>query len=207
MLVHAFHLSVSQVSALLIAVTFAAMLAGPTIGRLIDTYGERRMLSFINVAYIVALAGYAFAHNVIVACACYVVYTFITPLSPIAAATYLRKIAKPEDIAPSFAMGTTMQHAAAIVVPVTAGIILNYVGYQIPFMIACGFACLTFFVTRRLDPVAQRSPERVAADARFARGDDVAETEAVVDSGSGQPGGAIAATAATRSLPSAGGND
>src|SRR4051794_28588409 len=34
-LVHAFHLGVSQVSALLIAVTFAAMLAGPTIGRLI----------------------------------------------------------------------------------------------------------------------------------------------------------------------------
>ena len=35
-------------SALLIAVTFAAMLAGPTIGRLIDTYGERRMLSVVN---------------------------------------------------------------------------------------------------------------------------------------------------------------
>ena len=72
-------------------------------------------------------------------------------------------------------MGTTMQHAAAIVVPVTAGIILNYAGYQIPFMIACGFACLNFIVTQRLDPAAQRSPARVAADnARLAAatGDD-----------------------------------
>ncbi len=163
-LVHAFHLSVAQVSALLIAVTFAAMLAGPTIGRLIDTYGERRMLSAVNVAYIIALSGYAFTQNVIVACGCYVVYTFISPLSSIAAATYLRKVAVAQDIAPSFAMGTTMQHAAAIVVPITAGIILNYFGYQIPFMIACGFACLNFFVTQRLDPVAQRSPGRIAAD-------------------------------------------
>ncbi|MGI8854631.1 MAG: MFS transporter [Thermomicrobiales bacterium] len=163
-LVHAFHLGVAQVSALLIAVTFAAMLAGPTIGRLIDAYGERRMLSVVNVAYIAALSGYAFTHNIVIACGCYVVYTFISPLSSIGASTYLRKIAVAEDIAPSFAMGTTMQHAAAIVVPVTAGIILNYAGYQIPFMIACGFACLNFIVTQRLDPAAQRSPARIAAD-------------------------------------------
>ena len=163
-LVHAFHLGVAQVSALLIAVTFAAMLAGQTIGRLIDNHGERRMLSAVNIAYVIALSGYAFTRNVAVACACYVVYTFIAPLSSMAAATYLRKVAIAEDIAPSFAMGTTMQHAAAIVVPVTAGIILNYAGYQIPFMIACGFACLNFIVTQRLDPVAQRSPARIAAD-------------------------------------------
>ena len=163
-LVHAFHLSVAQVSALLIAVTFAAVLAGSAIGRLIDKYGERRMLSAVNIAYVVALSGYAFTHNVAVACGCYVVYTFIAPLSSIAASTYLRKIAVPVDIAPSFAMGTTMQHAAAIVVPVTAGIILNYAGYQIPFLIACGFACLNFIVTQRLDPVAQRSPARIALD-------------------------------------------
>jgi predicted MFS family arabinose efflux permease len=174
-LVHAFHLGVAQVSALLIAVTFAAMLAGPTIGRLIDAYGERRMLSMVNVAYVIALSGYAFTQNIVVACGCYVIYTFISPLSSIGASTYLRKIAVADDIAPSFAMGTTMQHAAAIVVPVTAGIILNYAGYQIPFMIACGFACLNFVVTQRLDPAAQRSPARVAADnARLAAatGDD-----------------------------------
>jgi predicted MFS family arabinose efflux permease len=163
-LVHSFHLSVSEVSALLITVTFVGILAGPRVGRLIDQYGERRLLAIVNVAYVLALAGYAFANQVAIAAACYIIYTFITPFSPIASATYLRKIAVPEDLAPSFAMGTTMQHAAAIVVPVTAGIILNYVGYQIPFMIACGFASLTFFVTRRLDPVAQRSPARVAAD-------------------------------------------
>ncbi len=142
-----------------------------TIGRLLDRYGERRLLAVVNVAYVIALAGYGFTDNVLVACACYLAYTFIMPLSAMASATYLQKVADPADLAPSFAMGTTMQHAAAIVVPVTAGYILNFYGYQIPFVIACGFACLTFLVTRRLDPIAQRAPGRLAADkARLATG-------------------------------------
>jgi hypothetical protein len=50
------------------------------------------------------------------------------------------------------------------VVPVVAGFILNYVGYQIPFFIACGAAIITVLVTLRLNPAAQRSPARVALD-------------------------------------------
>jgi hypothetical protein len=122
-------------------------------------------LSIINVAYIVALGGYALANNVILACVFFVLYSFITPLSPIGAATYLRKIAVPEDIPPSLAMGVTFLHATAIVVPVLAGIVLNFVGYQVPFFIACGFACVGIVVILRLDPGAQRSAARVALDA------------------------------------------
>jgi hypothetical protein len=95
-----------------------------------------------------------------------VIYYFITPLSPIGAATYLRKIAVPEDIPPSLAMGVTFLHATAIVVPVLAGIVLNFVGYQVPFFIACGFACIGIVIILRLDPRAQRSAARVALDAQ-----------------------------------------
>ncbi len=58
----------------------------------------------------------------------------------------------------------TLLHSTAIVVPVAAGFILNYVGYRVPFFIACGFAVVTFFVTLRLDPVAQRYAGRVTLD-------------------------------------------
>jgi predicted MFS family arabinose efflux permease len=198
-LVHRYHLSVAQISGVLIAVTFVSMASGPWVGRMIDAHGERRMLSIINVAYVVALGGYALANNVVIACLCYVLYTFIMPLSPIGAATYLRKVAVAEEIAPSLAMGVTLQHAAAIVVPVTTGIILNYVGYQIPFLIACVFASFTFFVTRRLDPQSQRSALRIAADnARMAAENDVAEATAVAESGEG-----IVTTADIRSIPAA----
>jgi MFS family permease len=62
-------------------------------------------------------------------------------------------------------MGVTILHATAIVVPVLAGFILNLVGYQIPFLIACGFAVVTFFVALRLDPVRHRCAARIVTDA------------------------------------------
>jgi hypothetical protein len=51
-----------------------------------------------------------------------------------------------------------------VVVPVAAGFILNYVGYQIPFFIACGAALITVVLTHRLNPLAQRTAARVALD-------------------------------------------
>jgi predicted MFS family arabinose efflux permease len=163
-LVNRFGLTVSQISLVLIAVTIGGMTASSYVGKLIDRYSERPVLQAINIAYVVALAGYALAGNVAVACVFYVVYAFIYPFSPIASSTYLRKIAVPEEIAPTLAMGVTIMHATAIVVPVVAGFILNYVGYQIPFFIACGAAVVTVLVTTRLNPTAQRSAARVALD-------------------------------------------
>ncbi len=163
-LVNHFGLDVAQISLVMMAVTFGCMITVSRLGRMIDRQGERRSLSMINVAYIVALVGYALSPTVLAACVFYCVYAIIAPLSYIGASTYLRKIATQADLAPSLAMGVTMQHAAAIVVPVAAGFILNYVGYQIPFYGACGVAVISVFVTLRLDPVKQKCAARVAAD-------------------------------------------
>jgi predicted MFS family arabinose efflux permease len=163
-LVNRFGLTVSQISLVLIAVTIGGMASSSYVGRSIDRYSKRSVLQAIDIAYVVALAGYALAGNVAVACVLYVVYAFIYPFSPIASSTYLRKIAIPEEIAPTLAMGVTIMHATAIVVPVAAGFTLNYVGYQIPFFIACSAAILTVFVTLRLNPPAQRTAGRVALD-------------------------------------------
>jgi predicted MFS family arabinose efflux permease len=166
-LVHRYQLSVPTISAVLLCVTALSMFAGPVIGRLLDQYGERHMLSLVNVGYVVALFGYALFDNVLVAVLCYVIYSFIMPLSGMGAATYLRKVAVVDEIAPSLAMGVTMQHVAAVVVPIATGFVLNFVGYQIPFLIGAGFACLTFTVTRRLSPETQKSPRRLAQEAEL----------------------------------------
>ena len=163
-LVNHYGLDVPKISALLIVVNLTAMLSGRRIGRMIDLYGEKQILGVINVAYIVALAGYALVDNVYVAGFCYAIYSFIMPLSSVGSATYLRKVAASDDIAPSLAMGVSLQHAAAIVVPITTGFILNFVGYQVPFLIACVFAFLAVIVTRKLNPAEQKAPERVAED-------------------------------------------
>jgi hypothetical protein len=163
-LVHRFKLSVPEICYVILIVTVGAIFLSPRIGRLIDNLGERRVIQGINIAYVVALAGYALSNHVILACFFYVIYSFITPFSSIGAATYLRKIAVPAEVTPTLAMGVTILHATAVVVPVVAGFILNYVGYQIPFAIACVAAIVTVFVTMRLNPSTQRTAARVALD-------------------------------------------
>lgn len=167
-LVNRFDMTVPQLSVLLIAVDGARMVAGPWLGRKIDQLGEKQMLIVMNGAYIVALAGYAFGTEVGVAIACYAIYSFISGFSAVGEATYIRKIAASRDIAPSLAMGVTLRHAAAIVVPVATGFILNFVGYQIPFLVACGFAAIAIVVARQLNPLEQRTPEKIAEDEALA---------------------------------------
>ena len=164
-LVHRFGLDVPAISAVLLTVTALSMVTSSWIGRVLDRQGERRMLAAVNIAYVVALAGYALVDHVAVALSCYVIYSFIFPLSALGAATYLQKIAPNDDLAPTLAMGLTMQHAAAVAVPIATGFVLNYVGYQVPFLIAAGFAGLTFTVTRRIAPEAQKSIRRRQEDA------------------------------------------
>jgi len=155
-LVKRFGLRADQISLVLVVVIFAGMVSASWVGRLIDKYGERRSISIVNLAYIVALVGYAFANSIPLAGAFYLIYALIAPVSFIGASTYLRKIALPQDLSPSLAMGVTIAHATAIAVPVLAGFVLNFVGYQVPFLVACAFALAASVVTLRLDPVAQR---------------------------------------------------
>lgn len=163
-LVDHFTLDVPAISAIMLVTAALAMIAGPWIGHQIDAHGERKMLGIVNVAYIVALLGYALVDQVGIAILCYVIYSFIFPLSAMGASVYLRKIAPARDVAPSLAMGLTMQHAAAVVVPILTGFVLNYVGYQIPFLVASAFAAITILVTRKLDPANQKTSQRLQED-------------------------------------------
>jgi hypothetical protein len=177
-LVNRFKLDVARVSILLLIVTFLCIFTTPRLGRAIDRFGERRALAAVNVACFVALLGYALSSNVIVVCLFYVLYTIIAPLPQMAASTYLRKICAPEHLVPSLAMGVTMSHAMAVVFPIVAGFVLNFVGYQVPFYFACGVAVIGFFVSLRVDASGQRCPARIAADeeslARKSATDEVA---------------------------------
>lgn len=213
-LVNRFSMTVSHIALLLLAVAFVSMMSSAWIGRRIDRHGERLTISVINVAYVAALIGFAVVGNVLAACVFYLIYAFISPVSTIAATTYVRKIAMARDVAPTLAIGVTLMHATAIVVPVVAGYILNFVGYQIPFFIACVFAVAAIGVTRGLDPAKQKSAERVAADlAAAAAGpraaaagllaateESAAEAAAVLMATDGGPGEEIAGQAAVQSI-------
>ena len=108
-------------------------LTAPTMGRLVDKYGERSMLSFSYIGLAFVFLGYAIVtHRPTL----YVLYCFDNMIffGGIALTTYLHKIAPVEDLKPSLAMGVTMNHVAAVVVPVTGGILWKAFGHQVPFL-------------------------------------------------------------------------
>ena len=115
------------------------------------------------------------------ACFFYLIYVFISPFSFIATTTYLRKIAVPEDVAPSLAMGVTLLHATAIVVPVAAGYILNFRRLPGPFLHSLCLRRGSHPRDPTPQPREQRSAAKKAMDEATEAGRVVAEGEAVVE--------------------------
>jgi hypothetical protein len=70
--------------------------------------------------------------------------------------TYFQKVADPADIAPSMAVGFTINHIAAVVLPVIGGI-LWLVDYRIPFILAAALSLVSLVAVQRIPSV---SPSR-----------------------------------------------
>lgn len=141
------------------------MVAGPVIGRSIDRYGERAMLTLYYALLIVVFAGYALAQVVGVLYALYMLDSLLFNFGGVGATCYLNRIVRPGEMTPSLAMGTTMNHIAAVLVPATGGLLWVASGnYRLPFMIGIVIALFSLVATQRL-PNHRRAEEPVAASA------------------------------------------
>jgi fucose permease len=74
----------------------------------------------------------------------------------VAVNTYFQKVADPQDIAPSMAVGFTINHIAAVVLPVVGGA-LWLVDYRIPFVVGALLAAVNLVAVQRI-----RIPEKKA---------------------------------------------
>jgi len=122
LLVEKFHYTVPEVSLLFFINAGLNMFFAPKIGRLIGRWGERRALIFEYVGLIIIFVSYAFVEDAYVAGGLYVVDHLFFALA-IAIKTYFQKIADPADIASTAAVGFTINHIAAVCIPVIFGII------------------------------------------------------------------------------------
>lgn len=105
----------------------------PWIGRLIDRIGERRVLAFCYAALIPVFMGYALV-KVPVVLYCLYFLDNLFYIGSLGSTTYLHKIAEPADVMPSIAMGISMNHGAAVAVPLIGGFIWAKFGYSATFM-------------------------------------------------------------------------
>jgi hypothetical protein len=67
----------------------------------------------------------------------------------IAIKTYFQKIGEPKDIAPSMAMGFTINHIAAVVLPVIGGY-LWMLDYRIPFIAGACFSIISLIAVQKI---------------------------------------------------------
>ncbi|AXB33932.1 MFS transporter [Vibrio campbellii] len=92
------------------------------IGRFIGVVGERKALMFEYVGLIFVFVGYGLVQTAEWVAALYVVDHLFFALA-LAIKTYFQKIADPADMASTAGVAFTINHIAAVVIPVTFGVI------------------------------------------------------------------------------------
>jgi len=143
---------------LLILLIVAALInwrAGPLVGRLVDRYGEKRMLTVGYTMHLLVFLGFALSRNIWFLYLTYLGYNFLFLFS-IGTTTYLRKICRREDLAPSLAVGVSLAHATAVVVPLVGAALWARLGYQFPFLFGTAFIFVSLWLTRKIDVERQR---------------------------------------------------
>ena len=136
------------------------------VGELIDSRGERFVLTLEAILLFAICLGYAFSASifpagiaVVVIAGCFVIDNSMTAVE-MARSTYMRKIAVDlADVTPTLSTGVSLQHIASMVVPVFGGLLWSAVGYPAVFVGAAVIALLNFLLSRRIkiepDPATQ----------------------------------------------------
>jgi len=98
------------------------MVMAPKIGKLIGKWGERKALIFEYIGLFIVFVSYAFVESDKLAGALYVIDHLFFAMA-IAIKTYFQKIADPADISSTAGVSFTINHIAAVFIPVAFGLL------------------------------------------------------------------------------------
>lgn len=120
MMVEKFGYSLSDFALLLIINHAVNTLFAPFMGRMTARFGERAVLSFEYIGLIFVFGAYMVVSDPLVAAALYIIDHLFFGLH-FAQRTYFQKIADPEDMAPTASVAFTINHIAAVTLPLPLG--------------------------------------------------------------------------------------
>lgn len=146
LMVKKFDYSVQEIALLFLLNNVVNYFLSPLIGKGINRFGERKILSLEYGALILVFLGYAIVESKMVAALLYIADHVFFNFS-IAIRTFFQKIAEPEDIAPSMAVGFTINHIAAVFLPVIGGL-LWLVDYRIVFVAAAILSLVSLMIVQ-----------------------------------------------------------
>lgn len=96
------------------------MFFAPLIGKLVGKIGERKALTYEYIGLIAVFSAYAFVSNPWIAVLLYILDHLLFSMA-IAQKTYFQKIADPKDMASTAGVAFSINHIAAVVLPVLYG--------------------------------------------------------------------------------------
>ncbi|MFO7645740.1 MAG: MFS transporter [Desulfosarcina sp.] len=155
LLVQKFGYSVRAVTVLFLINNMVNFFLSPTIGRAILRYGERKVLSLEYSSLIVVFLAYAFTDSKWVAAGLYILDHIFFNFS-MAIHTFFQKVGDPADVAPTMAVGFTINHIAAVFLPAIGGYFW-VIDYRIPFIAGAVLAVISLSAVQWM-PLLPQSP-------------------------------------------------
>jgi len=157
LMVERFKFTVKEIVLLFIVNNVVNYFLSPLIGKAIIRFGERKVLSGEYASLIVVFLAYAVVQDKLWVAFLYI-FDHISFNFSMAIRTYFQKIGRPEDTAPTMAVGFTINHIAAVILPAIGGF-LWLIDYRIPFV---GGAVLSLISLAAVQLI--KTPAHAAAD-------------------------------------------
>jgi predicted MFS family arabinose efflux permease len=163
-LVKEFDLQVWQISLVLLASGVVNLLAAPIMGKLLDHWGERRVLSIGYVLLALGFAGYATLRNPWLLSGALVFINMLL-LCSMGLSTYVNRIAPREELTPTLSAGVSFNHITSVAMSFVAGSLMGIAGYQAVAWGAVGIILLSvpFALAIRTDTEAVRQASPATA--------------------------------------------
>ena len=149
LMVQKFQYSVQEVTLLFVINNLVNYYLSPLIGKSIIRFGERKVLSLEYASLIFIFVAYALTDSKWVVALLYILDHIFFNFA-IAIRTYFQKVGDPRDIAPSMAVGFTINHIAAVFLPALGGF-LWVVDYRIPFLGGAALAFISLLAVQAID--------------------------------------------------------
>lgn len=149
LMVQKFQYSVQEVTILFVINNLINYYLSPLIGRSIIRFGERKVLSLEYLSLVFIFLGYALTDSKWIVAVLYVLDHIFFNFA-IAIRTFFQKVGDPRDIAPSMAVGFTINHIAAVFLPALGGFLWVW-DYRIPFFGGAAMALISLLAVQGID--------------------------------------------------------
>ena len=149
LMVQKFHYSIQEITILFVINNIINYYLSPLIGKSIIRFGERKVLSLEYFSLVFIFIAYATTGSKWFVAVLYILDHIFFNFS-IAIRTYFQKVGDPRDIAPSMAVGFTINHIAAVFLPAIGGF-LWVMDYRIPFFGGAVMALISLMAVQRID--------------------------------------------------------